>query len=47
MNKRWSQSEEWLKLCFVKKSDYHGGAFEGNDCRKLLKNIDYLSKICP
>ena len=47
MNKFWPQSEDWLKLCFVKKSDYHGGAFEGNDCRKLLKNTDSLREICP
>ena len=25
LNKIWPQSEEWLKSCNVKKSDYHGG----------------------
>ena len=48
MNKVWPQSDDWLKSCFVrKKKDYHGGAFEGNGCRKLLKNIDNLKQICP
>ena len=47
MSKVWPGSEAWLKACFVKKEEYHGGAFEGNDCRKLLKNIDSLREICP
>ena len=39
MSKVWPGSEAWLKACFVKKGEYHGGAFEGNDCRKLLKKL--------
>ena len=35
----WDDSEVWLKSCNVKKTDYHGGQFTGNDCRKLLKNV--------
>ena len=30
----------------MKRTDYHGGAFEENDCRKLLKNIDKLRVVC-
>ena len=37
MSKVCPASEEWLHGCHVKKSEYHGGQFEGNDCRKLLK----------
>ena len=47
LNKVWLKSEDWLKSCYVKKSDYHGGKFEGNECRKLLKNIDSLENLCP
>ena len=47
MSKVWPGSEAWLKACFVKKEEYHGGVYEGNDCRKLLKKIDSLREICP
>ena len=47
MNNVWPGSDAWLKACFVKKEEYHGGQFEGNDCRKLLKKIDLLREICP
>ena len=35
----WPESEQWLKLCNVKKTDYQGGQFTGNDCRKLLNSV--------
>ena len=44
LEKVCDNSDEWLKSCHVKRSDYHGGAFEGNDCRKLLKKVDWLRK---
>ena len=47
INKVWPQGEDCLKSCFVKKSEYHGGSFEGNDCRKLLKNSNLLTELCP
>ena len=47
MSKVWPGSEEWLNGCHVKKSEYHGGQFEGNDCRKLLRNVDMLQELCP
>ena len=31
----------------MKKTEYHGGQFEGNDCRKILKKIDSLEERCP
>ena len=36
-----------LAACHIKRSEYHCGQFEGNDCRKLLKNLDKLRAICP
>ena len=39
MSKVWPASGEWLHGCHVKKSEYHGGQFEGNDCRKLLVHL--------
>ena len=39
------ESEAWLKACHIKRSEYHGGAFEGNECRKLLKKVSLLRSI--
>ena len=47
LNKVWPESEEWLRSCNVKKADYHGGKFEGNECRKLLDNVHKLTELCP
>ena len=46
LEKECANSEEWLNACNVKRSEYHGGAFEGNDCRKLLKSVKSLKEIC-
>ena len=43
----WSGCEAWIQACNVVKDDYHGGAFEGNECRKLLKNVAKLRSIIP
>ena len=42
----WSASEEWLSACNVKKTDYNGGSFAGNDSRTLLKYVDRLQNLC-
>ena len=47
LNKCWPGSVAWSDACYVKKTEYHGGSFEGNDCRKLLKNINLLQERCP
>ena len=39
--------EKWLAACYIKRSDYHVGKFEGNDCRTLLKILPQLQVICP
>ena len=43
----WPRSEDWLKLCNVKKVKYHMGKFEGNNSRSLLKKADQLEGLCP
>ena len=40
-----NESERWLSLCNVKKTEYHGGSFAGNDSRKLLKRTADLKKF--
>ena len=47
LEKVWPQSEDWLRLCNVKKVEYHGGKFEGNNSRALLKKADQLEGLCP
>ena len=47
LEKVWPQSEEWLKICKVKKTGYHGWKFEGNQSRELLKKVDKLEGLCP
>ena len=32
LEKVWPGATAWLDTCHVKMGDYHGGAFEGNDC---------------
>ena len=43
----WPRSEDWLKLCYIKKVEYHGGKFEGNNSRALFKKFDQLEGLCP
>ena len=46
MSKVWPGSEEWLNGFHVKKSEYYGAQFEGNDCSKLFKNVGMLQELC-
>ena len=43
----WPDSKNWLKLCNVKKEDYHGGSFACNKSIKFLKSIDRLEALSP
>ena len=45
LEKVWPESEKWLKDCNVKKTDYHGGSFAGNESRMILKNVDRQTLI--
>ena len=43
----WPALEAWLQSIHVKKTDYHGGQFEGNDCKKILNKMDSLEERIP
>ena len=47
MERDWPDCAKWAQLCNVEKDEYYGGTFNGNSCRKLLKNTDLLRSICP
>ena len=47
LEKVWPESDRWLKACNVRKIDYHGGSFAGNESRFLLKNVVRLENIAP
>ena len=47
LEKVWPALEYWLQSVHIKKTDYHGGQFECNDCRKILKKLDSLEERCP
>ena len=47
LSKTWPQCEEWIKNLHIKREEYHGGAFNGNDSRKLLKNVSMLEEMVP
>ena len=36
--------EQWIERMYIKREDYHGGSFNGNDSRKLLKNVSVLER---
>ena len=38
---------DWPKQLCIVREDYHGKSYEGNECNKLLKNLDKLSEILP
>ena len=47
LESEWPESEAWLKVCNIKREEYHGGQFAGNESRKLLKSIDKLEGLNP
>ena len=47
LSRIWDGSESWIKACNVKRTEYHGGSFAGNDSRMLLKNVAKLKNLCP
>ena len=40
--KEWDNVTSWLSHINVNQKNYHHGTFVGNDCLKMLKNIDIL-----
>ena len=47
LKKVWQRREDWLKLCKVKKVEYHGSKFEGNNSKELLRKTKQLEHLCP
>ena len=47
LTKEWPQAEEWSTKLNIKREEYHGGKFNGNDSRKLIKNLSVLKEIAP
>ena len=47
MAKVWPDCQRWAAALSVTREAYHGGSFTGNSCRKLLKSVDVLQKLCP
>ena len=45
MKSVWPNPEKWPTSLNVKLSPCHGGMFEGNNCRKLLRNVDRLQQL--
>ena len=45
MKSVWPNAEIWPTPLNMKLSPYHGGMFEGNDCRKLLRNLGRLQQL--
>ena len=45
LSKVWVGSENWIKKINIKREEYHGGSFNGNDSRKLLKNVGILKEL--
>ena len=38
-------ADDWAKELGISRSTYHGGQFEGNQCRKMLKEVDILQMM--
>lgn len=41
----WPKAQEWPTLLHLQIQPFHGGHFNGNDCHKLLENIDKLQVL--
>ena len=45
LKEEWLKADEWPKALHIKPQPFHGGQFAGNECRKLLKNVDILQRL--
>ena len=43
----WPGFIDWVKSIGCLRKGYHGGTFEGNTCREILKSCDKLELIMP
>lgn len=39
--------DEWPEALYIHREQYHGETFEGNECNRLLKNLDMLERMLP
>lgn len=47
LEKVWPDVLKWAALCHVEREAIHGGSFNGNSSRKLLKKTDALESHIP
>ena len=48
LTKVWPPLLDWLKSLHITLEPYHGGStLEGNECNKVLKNLDSLAEVIP
>lgn len=40
-------TESWTTFCHVEKQSFHGGNFNGNGCKKLLRHLSFLRENIP
>ena len=45
LSKIWTHAPEWLSLLHIQQQPFHDGKLAGNECRKLLKNVDVLERL--
>ncbi len=45
LSELWPGAKEWPTLLHIQLQPYHGGHFAGNECHKLLQNIDILQRL--
>ena len=43
----WFGFDEWIKGLGILRKGYHGGTYDGNACRNLLKRTGELRKVLP
>ena len=41
----WADADEWPAALHIQPSSYHTGQFKGNQCRKLLYNVNTLQQL--
>ena len=47
LHKLFPGLDNWPTGLYITREDYHGHTFEGNECNKLLDNLDNLLEIIP
>lgn len=45
LSELWPGAKEWPTLLHIQLQPYHGGHFAGNECHKLLQNLDILQRM--